>query len=161
MTTAVLILPLLGGILYHGAGYLAVFALVFGLIGADIILRLSMTEKIAATWQAQRGKPILTGNDHSQIKAGLFEKSAADVTKQPREMCSISVMTIASQDKDYKDEIDFEKVGAESPAMNTAVFAPHAKGLPGKSPADLPPTSSSRLPAILCLLVSPRLSAAL
>ncbi|KAK3170557.1 hypothetical protein OEA41_002638 [Lepraria neglecta] len=70
-------------------------------------------------------------------------------------------MTIASQDKDYKDDIDFKEAGAESPAMNTAVLAPHAKGLPGKSPADLPPTSSSRLPAILCLLVSPRLSAAL
>ena len=76
-------------------------------------------------------------------------------------MCSISVIAIASQDKDYKDNIDFEKAGVKSPAMNTAVLAPHAKGLPGKSPADLPPTSSSRLPAILCLLVSPWLSAAL
>ena len=69
-------------------------------------------------------------------------------------------MTIASQDEDYKkDDIDFEKPGAESPAKNMVVFLPHNKVLPGKSPADLP-KSSSRLPAILFLLLSPRLSAA-
>ena len=91
MTAAVLISPLLGGAVYHGTRYLAVFTLVFGFIGADIILRLSMIEKkIAATWKVQRGEPSLTGNDHSQSKAGMFEKSAADVTKR-HERCVRSV----------------------------------------------------------------------
>lgn len=135
--------------------------MMFSLIRANIILRLSMIEKkIAAEWPVQKGKPSLTGNDHSQSKTGIFEKSAANVTKSPREMRSICIMTIASQDEDYKkDDIDFEKPGAESPAMNMGVFLPHNKVLPGKSAADLS-KSSWRLPAILFLLLSPRLSAA-
>lgn len=43
--------PLLGGVVYAGAGYYAVFAMGFGLIGLDIILRLMMIEKkVAAQW---------------------------------------------------------------------------------------------------------------
>lgn len=43
--------PLLGGIVYAKAGYYAVFAVGFGIIGLDIILRLMMVEKsVAQQW---------------------------------------------------------------------------------------------------------------
>jgi MFS family permease len=43
--------PLLGGLVYAAAGYYAVFAMGFGLIGLDILLRLFMIEKsVASQW---------------------------------------------------------------------------------------------------------------
>jgi MFS family permease len=43
--------PLLGGLVYAAAGYYAVFAMGFGSIGLDILLRLFMIEKsVAAQW---------------------------------------------------------------------------------------------------------------
>ena len=48
---AALLGPLLGGIVYDKAGYYAVFAMSFGMIGLDIILRLLLVEKkIAKRW---------------------------------------------------------------------------------------------------------------
>ena len=47
--------PLLGGVVYERAGYYAVFAMAFGLLGLDILLRLVMIEKkIAAQWDTPR-----------------------------------------------------------------------------------------------------------
>ncbi|KAJ6264402.1 hypothetical protein Dda_0548 [Drechslerella dactyloides] len=40
--------PLLGGVVYEKAGYLAVFILAFGVIGVDIVMRLLVIEKSAA-----------------------------------------------------------------------------------------------------------------
>jgi len=43
--------PLLGGVVYAKAGYYAVFAMGFALIGLDVILRLLMVEKsVASQW---------------------------------------------------------------------------------------------------------------
>lgn len=51
MTLGLLIAPLLGGIVFDRGGYNAVFAMCYGLIGLDIILRLLLVEKkIAAQW---------------------------------------------------------------------------------------------------------------
>ena len=41
----ILLAPLLGGVVYSHAGYYAVFALAFGLIAVDILLRLAIIEK--------------------------------------------------------------------------------------------------------------------
>lgn len=51
MSLAILLAPLLGGIVFDLAGYYAVFAMAFGLIALDIVLRLVMIEKkSAAKW---------------------------------------------------------------------------------------------------------------
>ncbi len=51
MSLGILAGPLLGGVVYEGGGYYAVFAMAFGLIGLDIILRLVLVEKkIAIKW---------------------------------------------------------------------------------------------------------------
>jgi len=41
----ILLAPLLGGVVYSHAGYYAVFAMAFGLIAVDILLRLAIIEK--------------------------------------------------------------------------------------------------------------------
>jgi MFS family permease len=51
MSFAVLTAPLLGGVVYEKKGYYSVFAMAFGLIALDIILRLMLVEKkIANQW---------------------------------------------------------------------------------------------------------------
>ncbi|KAK5087927.1 hypothetical protein LTR05_002143 [Lithohypha guttulata] len=50
-SAAALIAPLLGGVVYAQAGYYAVFAMCFGMIGLDIVLRLLLIEKkVAKRW---------------------------------------------------------------------------------------------------------------
>ncbi|KUJ18070.1 MFS transporter-like protein [Mollisia scopiformis] len=51
MSVGILLAPLLGGVVYNKAGYYAVYYMAFGLIGLDIILRLTLIEKkIARQW---------------------------------------------------------------------------------------------------------------
>lgn len=54
MTVGVLLAPLLGGVVFERAGYYSVWAMAFGLIGLDIVLRLVMVErKIAVRWDGK------------------------------------------------------------------------------------------------------------
>lgn len=54
MSMGVLLAPLLGGVVFERAGYYSVWAMAFGLIGLDIVLRLAMVErKIAVRWDSQ------------------------------------------------------------------------------------------------------------
>jgi len=56
MSAALLLGPLLGGIVLQAGGYYAVYAMAFGLIGMDIVMRLVMIEKSrAARWLSQEG----------------------------------------------------------------------------------------------------------
>jgi hypothetical protein len=51
MNAAMLLGPLLGGIIFERSGYCAVFSLAFGVIFLDIVLRLMLVEKkVAAKW---------------------------------------------------------------------------------------------------------------
>ncbi|KAL9066790.1 MAG: hypothetical protein Q9157_007017 [Trypethelium eluteriae] len=51
MSLGILVGPLLGGVVFAAAGYYAVFAMTFGLIGLDIVLRLVLIEKkVARKW---------------------------------------------------------------------------------------------------------------
>lgn len=59
MSVGILISPILGGIVYARAGYHAVFAMAFGLIGIDIILRLILIEKkTAKKWKNEDGEIV-------------------------------------------------------------------------------------------------------
>lgn len=58
--------PLIGGVVYARAGYYAVFAIGFGIIGLDIILRLLMIEKsVAQQWDAPPVEPTSETNEKS------------------------------------------------------------------------------------------------
>jgi len=58
MSVAVLVAPLLGGVVYARAGYFAVFYMAFGLIALDVILRTMLVEKkIAKQWDPVPSSP--------------------------------------------------------------------------------------------------------
>ena len=74
MSFGVLVSPFLGGFVYDSAGYLAVIATMFGILGIDIVLRLFMIDrKDALRWHADvqtvasdqtiEGAPSLAGSD--------------------------------------------------------------------------------------------------
>jgi MFS family permease len=53
VNVAVLLGPVLGGIVFAQSGYLAVFAMAFGLLCLDVVLRLALVEKkVAAKWSS-------------------------------------------------------------------------------------------------------------
>ena len=61
MSLAILVAPLLGGIVYAKSGYYAVYYMAFGLLAFDIIMRLLLVEKkIAKIWLDMPPTPALT-----------------------------------------------------------------------------------------------------
>lgn len=67
MTLAIMLSPSLGGIVYHAAGYYAVFYMSFGMIILDIIFRTVVIEKkIAKQWDPIEA-PILHESDDLQV----------------------------------------------------------------------------------------------
>ena len=94
MTLGVLFGPMIGGIVYERSGYYPVFAVTFGVIGLDIILRLMLVEKkIAAKWiesESSRGEwhsnqPIQVTNptqDHTTSSA-ISEKNSNVTAARP------------------------------------------------------------------------------
>ncbi|KAL8713309.1 MAG: hypothetical protein Q9220_002508 [cf. Caloplaca sp. 1 TL-2023] len=58
MSVAILVAPLLGGVVYDRSGYYGVYYMAFALIVVDIILRMAMIEKkVARKWEREE-KPI-------------------------------------------------------------------------------------------------------
>ncbi|KAI5239542.1 MFS general substrate transporter [Aureobasidium subglaciale] len=65
MSLAYLLGPLLGGIVFESAGYYAVFAMAFGLLGIDAILRLIMIEKkVARKWLGAEAVEVSVDDEH-------------------------------------------------------------------------------------------------
>jgi len=92
----VLVAPLLGGIVYERSGYYAVFAMTFGVIGLDIILRLLLVEqKVAATWL----QPSITSPDDFQTPSDLPLQPVKDKTVSSTEATSTSNGAAASKAK--------------------------------------------------------------
>lgn len=51
MSVGLLLAPVIGGVVYNNAGYVAVYYVAFGVVGLDIVLRLAMIEKkVARRW---------------------------------------------------------------------------------------------------------------
>lgn len=94
MSLGILISPLLGGIVYEHAGYNAVFAMAYALIGLDIVLRLLLVEKkVARRWEAEtRAEGSVAANEESDVgmastetptRTSDAEKSAPATEGQP------------------------------------------------------------------------------
>ncbi|KAI3342362.1 MFS transporter-like protein [Ustulina deusta] len=65
MSIALLLAPVIGGVAYNNAGYLAVYYVAFGVVGLDIVLRLVMIEKkVARQWI----KEPETGNSQIDVE---------------------------------------------------------------------------------------------
>jgi MFS family permease len=70
MSIAILIAPLLGGIVYAKSGYYAVYYMGFALIAVDILLRLLMIEKKHASKWATAEDPSHEANEISPVRQG-------------------------------------------------------------------------------------------
>lgn len=71
----ILLAPLLGGLVYAHSGYYAVFAMAFGLIAVDIVLRLAIIEKSAVAKFGAQGTDnragVRTAELNSQAQPGI------------------------------------------------------------------------------------------
>ncbi|TKA76737.1 hypothetical protein B0A49_02707 [Cryomyces minteri] len=95
MSMGVLVAPLLGGVVFERGGYNAVFAMAFGLIGVDVVLRLLLVEKkVARRWLKEPGEVdgetvvgARAGEQTGNEAAGLEDDSArsSPVDKAPKE----------------------------------------------------------------------------
>lgn len=141
MSLAVLVAPLLGGIVLDAAGYNAVFAMAYALIGVDVVLRLVLVEKkVARRWEAP--------DEVADLGA------AASPT-------GYGATTAAAIPPDNGDGDSSEKKKS-SPDLPIPPTDPEKPSPPPPTPS--PPTPSSRryrLPPTLSLLTSLRLTTSL
>ncbi|KAF2140031.1 uncharacterized protein K452DRAFT_231426 [Aplosporella prunicola CBS 121167] len=143
MSLGILVAPLLGGVVLDKGGYTAVFAMAYGLIGLDIILRLVLVEKkIARRWEPQEEVVDLADTrTHGYGTTPTSREGEADKEKPSTDMPPPS-----------RDQTDSEKVDfSESPTPAPAEAQPPANQ----------PSSRYNLPPTLSLLTSKRLAASL
>jgi MFS family permease len=142
----ILIAPLLGGVVYGRGGYYSVFAMCFGLLTVDIVLRLSIIEvKEARKWLP----------DYADGPQASAADAAQPVSKQDGPDTQHGVGLIPGEDS----PASMEKGGiVPSPAPAAATTSPEAEG-------EATAQSSSGLVAaikpFIQLLSKPRLLAAL
>lgn len=98
MSLAILLAPLLGGIVFDLAGYYAVFAMAFGLIALDIVLRLVMIEKkYAAKWLSPTEinesipPPIETTKTTQEADRQVDQEADLDVETEPIEPIHVAL----------------------------------------------------------------------
>ncbi|KAF9636219.1 Major facilitator superfamily [Lasiodiplodia theobromae] len=71
MSLAVLLAPLLGGVVLEHGGYDAVFAMAYALIGVDVVLRLVLVEKkVAKTWELEFEEVLVGSGSGTHTRAG-------------------------------------------------------------------------------------------
>ncbi|KAK3073206.1 hypothetical protein LTR53_005405 [Teratosphaeriaceae sp. CCFEE 6253] len=141
MSLAILLAPLLGGVVFAAAGYYAVFAMAFGLIVLDVILRLFMIEKkIAVRWLPEQEARV----PHGGVKKD-DEVDAAKATNVTTDLEMRPISPAGQPDDNPK---------AEFP---TTVETPPPPSNPSRPLGPL----TARLPAGLYLLTSRRVLSAL
>ncbi|KAK5171036.1 uncharacterized protein LTR77_004180 [Saxophila tyrrhenica] len=153
MSLAMLLAPLLGGVVFDAAGYYAVFAMAFGLIVVDVLLRVVLVEKkVAARWD-ENGVWIGSEGEHREKAPDAGNRdSVGDV-----EMQTIT----ENQTDDQPATVETE--GAR-PNMDHSVSATSAPLAPSDSLRSAPPVVRrivARLPPVVYLLGSRRLLSAL
>jgi MFS family permease len=127
---ALLVAPLVGGIVYAHAGYHAVFAVMLTLVGADILLRLAVIEKRdAAKWR-------------QRMRYGI---TAAEAPPPPLACATTHTASAAERQPLLGAPVGVDVVGAAKPTP------------PSPSSAAARRSERQRLPPMLLLLRSPRL----
>lgn len=88
MSVAVLVAPLLGGVVYEKAGYYSVYYMAFGLVALDIVLRLLLIEKkIARQWtdDFSAEDEEVGGKSSREVEAEGKANIGLEKTAEPRE----------------------------------------------------------------------------
>lgn len=139
MSMGMLLAPILGGIVFDRAGYNAVFAMAYALIGFDIVLRLVMVEKkIAKKW--------FVG---SEMEGALDRHRNGEVSPQ---------CYSATEEKDAEKAAAFQPFDVSSPdTPSTMIASPATPTVPARALH----TKRNKLPPVLSLLASRRLLSSL
>lgn len=97
MSIALLLAPVIGGVVYNRVGYYAVYYVAFGVVGLDIVLRLTMIEKkVARQWveepetessevEAEKASPTNTPNAKSPDNSTGITSTEALATESAAE----------------------------------------------------------------------------
>lgn len=139
MSIGILLAPLLGGVVYNGAGYYAVYYMAFGLIALDIFLRLALIEKkIAKQWEVDNVEDSerISEKEQRPNGSGMVDEKSEEMTPNPPPLGDLDEKW--SQPTELQD---FQQI----PIDNTP----------------LPAVQPSKYPPVLTLLASRRLLAAL
>ncbi|TVY49025.1 putative MFS-type transporter [Lachnellula occidentalis] len=140
-----IIAPLFGGIVYHRAGYLAVFLMILGLIIVDIVMRLFMIEKKHAEKYLKPSPTNETSgyatfsNDHTDERTNGVNYQSAD-TNPPGSEDSLALP---------EDDTPFE---------NNETTTLLANNKSNRNRQQTAAAKSRQLPTIIVLLLSPRVS---
>jgi MFS family permease len=153
MSVGILIAPLLGGVVYDRAGYNAVFAMAYGLIGIDIVLRVLLVEKkVAARWDPDAGGRQHLTTETAQAQSDLVTTADTQPNlSEKTDMKNVSSSTATTSDPEKAistaPEVPSSRTGEEIvPRADAAVHRKRRR---------------DRLPPIISLLYSRRLLAAL
>nr|POE59286.1 putative mfs-type transporter c18.02 [Quercus suber] len=142
LSVALLLGPLLGGVVFSAAGYYSTYAIGFGLITLDIFMRISMIEKKAAKrW-------MTTEESQDNVTAA---SDGAGVSKEDQ-ACAPSPSSC----------VDVEENGQQDtePEVDMASLRDRDKRTSSSTEANLPAPKSSllrRLPPVITLLASRRI----
>ncbi|TVY80749.1 putative MFS-type transporter, partial [Lachnellula suecica] len=131
-----IISPLFGGIVYHKAGYTAVFLMIMGLIVVDIVMRLFMIEK-------KHAAKYLASAQTNEVTANI---DGATHQHKVRNSSDSSYSTIG-----IAPSVEIPPTVSQETNENTALL-----------PNNNEPTGqkgTSKLPTMILLLLSPRVSA--
>jgi MFS family permease len=145
LSLALLLAPLLGGIVFAEAGYYAVFAMGFGIIILDIFLRLVMIEKkVARRWLPDDTPPVETTSQTKTEKEADVTDIVSDEPDIERGSTNDHITDITSP-----DNVKAERTRSDDIVEATGETAKTRKSLTG------------RLPPVIFLLSSRRLLCAL
>lgn len=151
-----IISPLLGGIVYAKAGYVAVFGMAMGLIVVDILMRMFMIEKKTAA------KYLPLDNAPANGFYGTF------TDEQTREQEASAPDRNDQSNGDMEEDAghyDLASQQENDPLIRKHPGTAQASGTPAPTPsgreASTVPNLHSGLPTIITLLASPRLLAAI
>jgi len=143
MSLAMLVAPLLGGIVFEAAGYYAVFAMAFGLVAVDVLLRLVLIEKkVAAQWVVEDGPGVQEEKDQSaeQTRSTVAETNDVEASATP-----------ASQPAD-------DEKSAAGVECHSSIVGPGTDRMPEKTFIS---RMTANLPPVLSLLASRRILSAI
>ncbi|TKA33326.1 hypothetical protein B0A50_00879 [Salinomyces thailandicus] len=145
MSLAILVAPLLGGVVFDLAGYYAVFAMAFGLIVLDVILRLIMIEKKAALkW----------------LPAVEVDESPKQETQQTTEEGVHSASREDGLDIEMEPAEQVQETADRETKLQKTCSRPGDDILPQQTPTALK-RLANRLPAVVYLLSSRRVLSAI
>ncbi|KAK3713327.1 hypothetical protein LTR37_008519 [Vermiconidia calcicola] len=155
MSLAMLLAPLLGGIVFAASGYYAVFSMAFGLMVLDILLRVVMIEKkVAAKWlppaEGDESKANGTSGDNRQSATDLEMNRIAKDDSQSWPTTSGT---------DTSETGTSPELSTEIPSM--AEDRQTAQNYPKEVHPIMIKKFISRLPPVISLLASRRLLSAL